>query len=105
MLEYSVYLTEQAEENYKSICLYLENDLKSEKAKNNFVDTFDNKMKTLCKSPEIYQVCEYPPLAVQRIRYVLIHQYKAYYMIDEQGQRVDILYIRHCLQDESKFKS
>lgn len=105
MIAYDIYLTEQAEENYKNICLYLENNIKSEKAKSNFVNAFDAQMLRLSKSPEICQMCAYPPLTMRRIRYILIHQYKAYYKIDEQNRRVNILFIRHCLQDETKLKS
>ena len=100
MPTYDIYLTEQAEENYKNICSYLENQLKSTQAKDNFAKAFDEKMNVLGKEPTMFQVCEYPPLAIRKIRYVLIHQYKAYYKADPTSHRVDILYIKHCLQDE-----
>ena len=102
MTDYVVHLTEQAEENYKNICIYLESQLKSSKAKDNFKSKFDNKMETLSKSPTIFKICEYPPLAFQQIRWVLINNYKAYYQIDNSTKQVNILYIKHCLQNENK---
>lgn len=105
MKRYSIHLTENAENDFYRICAYLEKDLHSLQAKNTFIDTFDEKLLTLSKSPTICKMCEYPPLGAQNIRYILIKQYKAYYWIDEQKSQVNILYIKHCLQDEHNWQN
>lgn len=99
-MKYVPYITENAENNLRSICEYIVSVLRSPKAKTDLVKAIDEKLIKICNMPTSYRVCEYPPLAHREIRYAVVKKSKLYFSIEEQTKTVHILYIRHELQCE-----
>lgn len=99
-MSYVPHITDKAESNLKDICNYLVDVLHSPKAKETFIAALDKKLTLICKMPTSCQICEYPPLALHKIRYALVKKYKLYFWVDDGKDIVHVLYIRHQLQNE-----
>lgn len=101
---YIPHITDNAENDLRKICAYIENVLQNKKSKTDLINAIDEKLTNISKMPTSYQICEYPPLAVRAVRYAVVKNYKLYFLIDEQTKIVQILHIKHQLQSEENLK-
>ena len=91
MDRYRITITEVAKKDIASAADYIKLVLKNPKAADDLLDETVGRIKSLCTMPQIHQILDDPILGGFEIRAILIKNYAAFYLIDEQKHEVRII--------------
>lgn len=103
MENFSINITDGCYKDIKNIAdyislVFLDDDLSNKVVLELFAD-----IKKLSYLAPMFQLCENELLSAKGIRKYRVKKYIVYYIIDESLKVVNVLRIRHSLQDENKF--
>ena len=90
-MSYQVYITSTAEHDIMRAADYIEFTLKNPDAADNLLDAATEHINSLSDFLQKFQLVEDPILASWGIRFVIINNYLAFYIIDEEKQTVIIV--------------
>ncbi|MBR5336503.1 MAG: type II toxin-antitoxin system RelE/ParE family toxin [Lachnospiraceae bacterium] len=99
--KYGYDLTEIAETDIDAIFEYIVSELSNEKAASDFADEFEEKIEKICKAPKTGRIVENEYLKRDDVRRFLVGNYVAYYVIDENNQRIVILRVVYGKRDQN----
>lgn len=100
-MSYEVRITKIAERDIKDASNYIEYSIKNRTAAYHLVDDAIRAVYSLADSPARFQLVVDPRLASWGIRYVIVHNYLAFYVIDEIAA---IVYVVRFLYQGSNWK-
>ena len=90
-MNYSINITDIAEEDILATVGYINNTLKNSTAANNLLDEIERHEKILESTPNIYPFVYDEFLARKELKYVIIKNYLMFYTIDEENKIVTII--------------
>lgn len=90
-MNYQIYITSAAERDIMRAADYIEFNLKNPDAANNLLDIAAEQIKSLSYLPEKFRLVDDPVLASWGIRFIIINNYLAFYMIDESNKMVVVV--------------
>ncbi len=90
-MKYNIHITAKAENDLESAADYIEFTLLNPDAAAKLLDDADKAIQTLASAPEAHQLVDDPVLKSWGIRYVLVGNYIAFYIIDEAEKTVHIV--------------
>ncbi|MBR6598970.1 MAG: type II toxin-antitoxin system RelE/ParE family toxin [Oscillospiraceae bacterium] len=96
---YKVVLTNMAMQDIRLAALYLSGTLMNKDAANRLLDTINKKIKTLSETPYINPLVNDSFLASNGIRFQIINNYMAFYVVSEEKKTVSIIRFQHSRRD------
>ncbi|MBE5846093.1 MAG: type II toxin-antitoxin system RelE/ParE family toxin [Lachnospiraceae bacterium] len=87
----SYYLTETAEADVDEAFAYISIDLSNPEAASDFADELEGKLEELCKAPRTGRPVENDYLKRSDVRRILVGNYVAYYLVDEEKKAIIVL--------------
>jgi plasmid stabilization system protein ParE len=90
-MNYSLNITDIAEEDILTTVRYISNVLKNSIAANNLLDEIERHEKILEDTPSIYPFVNDEYLAGKGLKYVIIKSFLLFYTIDEKNKIVNII--------------
>ena len=99
---YDYALTESAEHDLDYILGYISEELGNPDAASDLADEFEEQLEIICKRPLIGKLVENDYLKKSDIRRFLVKSYIAYYIIDEENERIVILRFVYSGRDQDK---
>ena len=99
---YSFVLTEIAEEDVDEILDYIANDLLNPEAAADFADELSEKLEEVCKMPKTGRPVHNPYLKRDDVRRILVKNYIAYYLINEEKSQIVVLRVVYNKRDQNK---
>ena len=96
MMEYDVFLTEQAKFDLTEIYSYISVELKSKKSAENVIECLHQAMNALSFMPGRYHQFPDEPWYSEGVRYFTIRNYSVFYTIDEKNFSVSIVHVIYC---------
>ena len=90
-MNYSVNITDLAEEDILATVKYISNALKNPIAANNLLDEIEKHEKKLEEMPNIYPFVNDEYLSQKGIKYVIIKNYLLFFTIDENNKIVNVI--------------
>ena len=90
-MNYSVNITDLAEEDILATVKYISNALKNPIAANNLLDEIEKHEKKLEEMPNIYPFVNDEYLSQKGIKYVIIKNYLMFFTIDENNKIVNVI--------------
>ena len=90
-MNYSVNITNLAEEDILATVKYISNALKNPIAANNLLDEIEKHEKILEETPNIYPFVNDEYLSQKGIKYLIIKNYIMFYTIDENNKNVNVV--------------
>ncbi len=94
---FDVRITEVAQSEILSICNYLENELHSKQAKDNFLAKVNKQVDILTELPELYGISTRPEIEAFNGRVAPVNNYVLIYIVE--GEQVFVLHVFHGSQD------
>lgn len=99
---YNYVLTGIAEEDVDEAFDYIANELMNPDAASAFADELEEKLEEICKTPKAGRPVHNPYLKRDDIRRVLVKNYIAYYLIDEEEGKIVVLRVVYNRRDQDK---
>ena len=99
---YSYVLTETAEADVDEAFDYIANELVNPDAASAFADELEEKLEEICKTPKAGRPVHNPYLKRNDIRRVLVKNYIAYYLVDEEEENIVVLRVVYNRRDQDK---
>ena len=90
-MSYSVHITAAAERDIINASDYIDFTLKNPKAADNLLDEVEDKIVELANFPEKYKLVDDTVLASWGIRFVVVNNYLAFYVISEVQHTVYVV--------------
>lgn len=90
-MNYQLHITSTAERDLMHAADYIEFTLKNPAAAENLLDIATKQINSLSDFPGKFSLVDDPVLASWEIRFVIIHNYLAFYTINEEKQMVIIV--------------
>ena len=90
-MNYSVNITDLAEEDILATVKYISNALKNPIVANNLLDEIEKHEKKLEEMPNIYPFVNDEYLSQKGIKYVIIKNYLMFFTIDEKNKIVNVI--------------
>lgn len=103
MENFSINITDGCSNDIKNIADYVSKVFLDENLANKVALELFADIKKLSYLAPVFQICENETLSAKDIRKYRVKKYIIYYVIDENMHTVNILRVRHSLQDENKF--
>ena len=103
MENFSINITEGCNKDIKNIADYISTVFLDDGLANKVVLELFADIKKLSYLAPMLSLCENEQLKTKGIRKYRIKKYIIYYVIDEVSNVVNVLRVRHTLQDENKF--
>ena len=100
--KYDYVLTEVAEADIDNIFEYIAVDLANPDAASDFADELEEKLDELCKTPKSGRLVENDFLKRDDIRRILVGNYIAYYVIDDEKKQIVVLRVVYSKRDQGK---
>lgn len=100
--KFSYIFTKTAEEDIGGIVDYMATELANPDAAGRFLDELEIKLDDICQSPNIGRVVENEYLKRDDVRRFLVGNYIAYYLVDQNEQRVVLLRIVYGKRNQNK---
>ncbi|MFV0364509.1 MAG: type II toxin-antitoxin system RelE/ParE family toxin [Suipraeoptans sp.] len=91
MINYQIRITSAAERDIAHATDYIELALKNPQAADNLLDEVEHQITALTQLPEKFPLVEDELLASWGIRFTLVNNYLAFYVIDHGEQQVNIV--------------
>ena len=99
---YNYVLTESAEADVDEAFDYIANELVNPDAASAFADELEEKLEEICKTPKTGRPVHNPYLKRDDVRRVLVKNYIAYYLIDEEKENIVVLRVIYNRRDQDK---
>ena len=99
---YNYVLTESAEDDIDEAFDYIDNELVNPDAASAFADELEEKLEEICKTPKAGRPLHNPYLKRDVVRRVLVKNYIAYYLIDEENENIVVLRVVYNRRDQNK---
>ena len=90
-MSYQIHITPTAEHDIVRAADYIEFTLKNPEAADNLLDVVTEQIEALADFPQKFRLIDDPVLTSWGIRFVIINNYLAFYMIDEEKQVVIVV--------------
>lgn len=90
-MSYHLFITSAAEHDILQAADYIEYTLKNPSAADHLLDAVAEQINSLTELPQKYRLADDPVLASWGIRFVIIHNYLAFYTINEENQTVIVV--------------
>ena len=90
-MSYQIHITPTAEHDIVRAADYIEFTLKNPEAADNLLDVVTEQIEALADFPQKFRLVDDPVLTSWVIRFVIINNYLAFYMIDEEKQVVIVV--------------
>ena len=90
-MSYQIHITPPAEHDIVRAADYIEFTLKNPEAADNLLDVVTEQIEALADFPQKFRLVDDPVLTSWGIRFVIINNYLAFYMIDEEKQVVIVV--------------
>jgi plasmid stabilization system protein ParE len=90
-MNYRIHITVKAEQDITEAADYIEFHLLNPQASDDLLDAVDNEISGLSSMPQKHQLVDDPVLSLMGIRFILVHNYIAFYIIDESDRTVHIV--------------
>ena len=90
-MSYSIHITATAERDLLRAADYIEFNLKNPTAADHLLDTATEQINSLSDMPEKYHLVDDPVLASWKIRFIIVNNYLAFYIIDKEKQTVIVV--------------
>jgi len=90
-MNYSLNITDIAEDDILATASYIANELKNPIAANNLLDDIEKYEKILEDTPAIYPFVHDKHLAGKGIKYVIIKNFLLFYTIDEKNKIINVI--------------
>ena len=90
-MSYQIHITPTAEHDIVRAADYIEFTLKNPEAADNLLDVVTEQIEALADFPQKFRLVDDPVLTSWGIRFVIINNYLAFYMIDEEKQTIIIV--------------
>ncbi len=99
---YSYDFTEIAEADIDEAISYIQEELSNPEAAESFVDELEVELENICKNPKNGRLVENEFLKRDDIRRFLVKNYIAYYLIDDEKNRIVILRVVYGKRDQGQ---
>jgi plasmid stabilization system protein ParE len=99
---YNYVLTESAEADIDEAFDYIANELVNPDAASAFADELEEKLEEICKTQKAGRPVHNPYLKRDDIRRVLVKNYIAYYLINEEAAKIVVLRVVYNRRDQDK---
>ena len=99
---YNYVLTESAEADIDEAFDYIAGELVNPDAASAFADELEEKLEEICKTPKAGRPVHNPYLKRDDIRRVLVKNYIAYYLINEEAAKIVVLRVVYNRRDQDK---
>ncbi|MDE7446575.1 MAG: type II toxin-antitoxin system RelE/ParE family toxin [Lachnospiraceae bacterium] len=90
-MSYDIHITHAAERDLLNAADHIEFVLKNPKAADDLLDEAEKQINSLGDFPEKFRLVDDPVLSLWGIRFVIVNNYLAFYIIDEQKNMVIIV--------------
>lgn len=90
-MNYTIHYTETAAQDLNETADYIDHVLLNPSATSNLLDKLDEELMHLKEFPQAHAVVDDPFLKAQGIRFVVVNNYLAFYIIDESTHVVHII--------------
>lgn len=94
-MNYTIHITSKAERDLNEALDYIEFNLLNPTAADNLLDHTEEKINELSFLPKKYKTVDDPVLSAWGIRLIIINNYLAFYIIDEETKTVHIVRFLH----------
>lgn len=91
MINYKIHITATAERDMMHAADYIEFSLKNPQAADNLLDEAERQINALMQHPEKFPFVDDKLLASWGVRFTLVNNYLAFYVIDHEEQQVNIV--------------
>ena len=99
---YNYVLTESAEADIDEALDYIAGEQVNPDAASAFADELEEKLEEICKTPKAGCPVHNPYLKRDDVRRVLVKNYIAYYLIDEEEENIVVLRVVYSRRDQDK---
>lgn len=99
---YVYVLSESAEADIEEAVDYIANKLVNSEAASAFLDELEEKLEELCRTPKTGRLIHNPYLKRDDIRRILVKNYIAYYLIDEDETEIVVLRVVYNRRDQDR---
>ena len=99
---YNYVLTESTEADVDEAFDYIANELLNPDAASAFADELEEKLEEICKTPKAGRPIRNPYLKRDDIRRVLVKNFIAYYLIDEDEENIVVLRVVYNRRNQDK---
>jgi plasmid stabilization system protein ParE len=96
---YSIEITDTAQNDYRELYLYLANELHVESSAKKLTHLIEEKIKNLAHFPLAFPLCPEPVLRAEEIHKMPVKKYLVFYIINDSEKKVYVLRILHSLRD------
>ena len=103
-MEYEVLYTKAANEDLEEIYNYISLVLYNIKAAKNLINEIFDSIDLLATFPKAHKLCEEPRFAKKNIRFLMVNNFKVFYLLKEETKKVVIYRVIYCKRDISKIK-
>lgn len=100
--KYDYVLTELAESDIDDAFEYIELDLANPDAASDFADELEEKLNELRKTPKSGRLVENEFLKRDDVRRILVGNFIAYYIIDDEKKQIVVLRVVYSKRDQGK---
>lgn len=90
-MNYQIHITKKAEQDLEGAADYIEFTLLNPDAADALLDKAEEKINSLSYMPQTHQLVDDPVLAAWEIRFILVNNYIAFFIIDKQAKIVHIV--------------
>ena len=90
-MSYNLHITKMAEDDLNAAADYIEFTLFNPQAADDLLDKADKELSSLAEMPQIHRLVDDPFLNVLGIRFILVNNYMAFVLINEEEKTVYII--------------
>ena len=90
-MSYNLHITKKAEDDLNMAADYIESTLFNPQAADDLLDKADKELSGLAVMPQIHKLVNDPFLNTLGIRFILVNNYMAFFLIDEKEKTVYII--------------
>lgn len=90
-MKYNIHITEKAEADINAALDYIEFNLMNPIAAENLLKILEKDISTLADSPYSHRIIDDPVLNAWRVRFLIIKNYMAFFVIDEDSKTVHVI--------------
>ena len=98
-MKYALHITPLAERDISDAADYIENALKNPQAADALLDAFEETLLSLRENPLRVRAIPDPVLKAWGIRFIRINNYLAFFTVDEEKQRVNVVRFLYAKRD------
>lgn len=90
-MSYHLHITKKAEDDLNEAADYIEFTLFNPQAAEDLLDKADKELSSLAVMPQIHRLVDDPFIILLGIRFILLNNYMAFFLIDEEEKTVYII--------------